>query len=185
MQGDLARTLLTADQIARRVAELGDQVAGDLEAAGPGPIVLVPILTGSIVFVADLIRRMPLKLSLGLVAVSSYPGQSMVSKGARLRSELPANLAGAHVVIIDDIFDTGHTLALVTSIIQEQGPSTLRSCVLLRKQGRQRVAIKPDYVGFEIPDECRSLHRRRGCDSPPAGPGRRAPNPGGPRPGPH
>lgn len=153
MPGDLTRTLLTADQIARRIAELGAQLARDLDDAPSGRIVLVPILTGSIVFVADLIRQLPLQLSLELVAVSSYPGQAMTSKGARLRGEIPPNLAGCHVVIVDDILDTGHTLALVRSIIAEQQPASLRVCVLLRKQGRQEAALEPDYVGFDIPDE--------------------------------
>ncbi|MFG0286128.1 MAG: hypoxanthine phosphoribosyltransferase [Phycisphaerales bacterium JB039] len=152
MEGDLERILLTADQLAGRVAELGEQIAGDLDSAGPGRIVLVPILTGSIVFAADLIRRMPLKLSLGVVAVSSYPGQTMTSKGAHLRGEIPQDLAGAHVLIVDDILDTGRTLALVRDIIAEQGPASLRICVLLRKEGRQQVDLEPEYVGFEIPD---------------------------------
>jgi hypoxanthine phosphoribosyltransferase len=153
MPGDITRTLLTSDQIARRIAELGEQIARDLEDTGSGRIVLVPILTGSIVFVADLIRRLPLRLSLELVAVSSYPGEAMTSKGAHLRGEIPANLSGAHVLIVDDILDTGHTLALVRSIIAEQRPASLRVCVLLRKQGRQEAALDPEYVGFEIPDE--------------------------------
>ena len=152
MQGDLDRILLTADQIAGRVAEMGREIARDLEGAGSGRIVLVPILTGSIVFAADLIRRLPLKLSLGVVAVSSYPGQTMVSKGAHLRGEIPDDLSGAHVLIIDDILDTGRTLALVRSIIAEQAPASLRVCVLLRKRARQQVDLDPEYVGFEIPD---------------------------------
>jgi len=155
MPGEITRTLLTSDQIARRIAELGEQIAGDLEEGGAAHrrIVLVPILTGSIVFVADLIRRLPLRLSLELVAVSRYPGQAMISKGARLRGEIPTNLSGAHVLIVDDILDTGHTLALVRDIIAEQAPASLRLCVLLRKRGRQEAQLTPDYVGFEIPDE--------------------------------
>ncbi len=153
MQGDIARTLLTADQIAKRVGALGDQIAADLEAAQSGRIVLVPILTGSIVFVADLIRRLPLKLSLRMAAVSSYPGQALVSKGARLRGEIPSDLGGAHVLLVDDILDTGRTLALVKAIIAEKEPASLRVCVLLRKSGRQESDLEPDYVGFEIPDE--------------------------------
>lgn len=153
MPGEITRTLLTSDQIARRIAELGAEIAGDLEGGGASQrIVLVPILTGSIVFVADLIRRLPLRLSLELVAVSSYPGQAMTSKGARLRGEIPTNLSGAHVLIVDDILDTGHTLALVRAIIAEQKPASLRVCVLLRKAGRQEADLTPDYVGFEIPD---------------------------------
>jgi hypoxanthine phosphoribosyltransferase len=100
---------------------------------------------------------MPLKLSLGLVAVSSYPGKSLASKGAVIQSELPADLAGTHVVVVDDILDSGQTLELVRRIIAAQKPASIRACVLLRKDVR-RLATTPDkqlaeYVGFDIPDE--------------------------------
>jgi len=90
---------------------------------------------------------------LGLVAVSSYPGTSLESKGAMLRSELPRNLAGKHVLIVDDILDSGQTLDVLSRLIAEQKPASLRLCVLLRKPGKAKVLVKPDYVGFDIPDE--------------------------------
>src|SRR5437868_1455019 len=99
------RVLIDHDRIAERVRELGRQISRDLlediSRSGNEQIMLVPILTGSIVFVADLIRNMPLKLSLGVVAVSSYPGRTMQSKGAAIRGELPRDLAGKHVLIVD------------------------------------------------------------------------------------
>ena len=120
---------------------------------GGEKVVLVSVLTGSIVFVADLIRQLPLKLSLGLVAVSSYPGTSMESKGAMMRSELPRDLAGKHVLVVDDILDSGQTLDVLGKLIWEQKPASLRMCVLLRKPGKAKVAVKVQYVGFDIPDE--------------------------------
>jgi hypoxanthine phosphoribosyltransferase len=154
----IERVLIDRGRIAGRVCELGRQIAADLQreggAGGQSQVVLVPILTGSIVFVADLIRQMPMMLSLRVVAVSSYPGASMVSKGAKIRGELPADLRGRHVLIVDDILDTGRTLGLVRSLIAEQGPASLRVCVLLRKQvAREGPAWEPDYIGFDIPDE--------------------------------
>jgi hypoxanthine phosphoribosyltransferase len=154
---DLEKVLISKEKIAARVHELAEQIARDLTAVageeGGEQVVLVSVLTGSIVFVADLIRQLPLKLSLGLVAVSSYPGTAMESKGAMMRSELPRNLAGKHVLVVDDILDSGQTLDVLERLIQEQKPASLRLCVLLRKPGKAKVAVKADYVGFDIPDE--------------------------------
>src|SRR3954466_9706342 len=104
---EIERVLVDEAAIAARIAQMGGQIAADIardvERAGGGQVVLVPILTGSIVFAADLIRRMPLKMSLGVIAVSSYPGESVESKGASLRGELPPDLAGKHVLIVDDV----------------------------------------------------------------------------------
>lgn len=105
------------------------------------------------IFVADLVRQLPLKLSLELVGVSSYPGKSVESKGVSIQGELPQCLRGAHVLVVDDILDSGHTLDVVTKLIMKQEPASLRTCVLLRKPGKAKVAFTPDYVGFDIPDE--------------------------------
>lgn len=159
MHRDIERILIDERQIAARVRELGGQIAGDLSRSlGPqveqeGRIALIPVMTGAMVFVADLVRHLPLKLSLELVAVSSYPGKSMESKGVALRSELPRNLEGKHVLVIDDILDSGQTLRTVADLIGEQRPASLRMCVLLRKPGKAKVAVQADYVGFDIPDE--------------------------------
>src|SRR3954463_6550594 len=154
---EVERVLIDQERIGARVRELGRQISRDLlediARSGNDHIVLVPILTGSIVFVADLIRQMPLKLSLGVVAVSSYPGRSMQSKGAAIRGELPRDLAGKHVLIVDDILDTGRTLSLARSVIAEQKPASLRLCVLLRKLIAREEEVAAEYVGFDIPDE--------------------------------
>lgn len=160
---EIERILIDRDRIAARVGEVGRALAADLtrdlaaEGNAPadgGRVVMVPILTGSVVFLADLIREMPVKLSLGVVAVSSYPGKSVASKGAALRSELPKDLAGKHVVVVDDILDSGRTFALVKSLIEEQGPASVRTCTFLRKPADVRaVEIDADYSCFEIPDE--------------------------------
>ncbi len=156
------RVLVSREQIARRVRELGQQIADDVRrdmrrdghGDAQGEVVLIPILTGAIVFVADLIREMPLKMSLRLVAVSSYPGTSIQSKGAILRSELPSDLRGRHVLIIDDILDSGQTLGTVRDLILEQRPASVRICVLLRKAVPKRVVnVEADYVGFDIANE--------------------------------
>ncbi|HHN78399.1 MAG TPA: hypoxanthine phosphoribosyltransferase [Phycisphaerales bacterium] len=158
---DIERVLIGRDEIAERVGEIAERLAADLkrelEAEGSSErehrVVLVPIMTGSIVFVADLIRRLPMKLSMGLVTVSSYAGETMESKGAHLRGELPEGLEGKHVVLVDDILDSGNTLYLVRSLVQERSPASVRVVVLLDKKERRVMPIEADYAGFEIPDE--------------------------------
>jgi hypoxanthine phosphoribosyltransferase len=156
---ELDKILIDQSAISTRVQALGGQIAADLQAdierTGIDRIVLVPILTGAIVFVADLIRHMPLKLSLGVVAVSSYPGRSLLSKGAAIRSELPPDLRGKHVLLVDDVLDSGQTLSLIRDLVLEQKPASFRICVLLRKhiEAGRPTPVDVDYVGFEIPDE--------------------------------
>ncbi|MBX3408778.1 MAG: hypoxanthine phosphoribosyltransferase [Phycisphaeraceae bacterium] len=159
MYRDIERVLVSRDEIARRVIEMGARIAADLEADlgsledTEGRIVIIPVLTGSVVFTADLIRCLPMKLSLELVAVSSYPGKSIESKGVCMRGDLPANLEGKHVLIVDDILDSGQTLDLLKRLVSEQRPASVRLCVLLRKPGKASVDPRPEYVGFDIPDE--------------------------------
>jgi len=156
------RVLIDRDRIRQRVHDLARELSKDLVAdlmndgedalSHSGRVVLVPVLTGALVFTADLIRQMPLKLSMDLVSVSSYPGKSTESKGAALRGAIPETLGGKHVVVVDDILDSGRTIRLVTEAIAEQSPASVRSCVLLNKQERRVVDYRADYVGFEIPD---------------------------------
>jgi hypoxanthine phosphoribosyltransferase len=153
---EIDRILIDEARIAARVREMGKQIAADLqrdvERTGQDQITLIPILTGAVVFVADLIRQMPLKMRLGVVAVSSYPGRTMQSKGAAIRGELPQDLAGKHILIVDDILDSGRTLGLVRRLAAEQRPASLRIAVLLRKEVGRAEEVDCEYVGFDIPD---------------------------------
>lgn len=155
MHNDVDRILFGRQEIAARVAQLGRAIAEDLDALAEHPteIVLVPILTGSMIFVADLVRHLPQKLRIGVMSVSSYPGKSIESKGALIRGALPDHLAGKHVLIVDDILDTGQTLTLVRDIIREQNPADVHICVLLRKDRPEAHMFPVDYLGFDIPNE--------------------------------
>jgi len=155
MLRDIERVLIDREAIDRRVRALGGAIVRDLEGDGASEaeLVIVPILTGSVIFVADLIRHLPLKLRLEVAGVTSYPGTSMESKGASMRHDLPRTLGGKHVLVVDDILDSGQTLDLVSRLIREQKPASLRTCVLLRKPGKAKVPFEPEYVGFDIPDE--------------------------------
>lgn len=163
MDSRVGRILIDRERIASRVREMGRQLSADLEAElrkegadaadHPDRVVLIPILTGAIVFTADLIREMPLRLSMRVVTVSSYPGATTTSKGAALRGAIPSDLGGRHVVVVDDILDSGHTLALVKELVLEQNPASLRICVLLEKKVKRAAEVHANYIGFEIPDE--------------------------------
>jgi len=159
MQDDLEEILFDARTIARRIRTLGARIREELAADGveddPSALTLVPILSGSLVFTADLIRQLPWRLRLRMVSVSAYPGARTRSTDVELGdgfSELGAAIAGRHVLVIDDILDTGRTLEAVREALARHRPRSVRTCVLLHKKGRQTAAIEPDYVGFEVPD---------------------------------
>lgn len=153
------RILIDRDRISKRNAELGKQITADLRASGadaPGQrTVLVPILTGALVFTADLIRHVPLQMSIRPVTISSYPGTAMKSQGATISGGVPTDLAGAHVLIVDDILDSGRTLGLIKRVIQAQHPASLRLAVLLNKHksGGREEHVDVEYAGFDIEDE--------------------------------
>lgn len=154
----LGRILISRDRIASRVAAMGEEISRELAesvAGTPGPVVLVPILTGAIVLVSDLIRNIPLAMSIKPITVTSYPGTAMTSQGANIRGGIPVDLKGAHVLVVDDILDSGRTLGLIRRIIAAQEPASLRIAVLLRKRkptGREE-EVEVEYAGFEIEDE--------------------------------
>lgn len=159
---ELERVLIDRRAISERVRAVGQAIARDFEeelsreGVDPGSesrVVIVGVLTGSLVFLADLIRELPLKLSIELITVSSYPGKTTVSQGVRVRDEMPDQVAGKHVLVVDDILDTGRTLSVIRDRILAQGASSLRICVLLRKECERVVDVDVDYVGFDIPDE--------------------------------
>lgn len=165
MTAEQIRVLISRDQIAARIAELGRLITADVHSdrraapqhtGQPRRLVMVPVLTGSIVFVADLIRNVPLKMTIRPVTISSYPGSATTTQGTNIQGGIPTDLAGADVVIVDDILDSGKTLGLLRRMIQAQNPATLRIAVLLRKDeasGRRQEQVNVDYVGFEIGDE--------------------------------
>lgn len=159
--------LIDRHQIANRVEQVAQEITADLTGTGSAAadarssdaeleITLVPILTGSFMFVADLIRHLPLMMQIKLLSVSSYPGIATSTQGASFKqfdAQLPEQMAGAHVLVIDDILDSGNTLRLVTQTLKAHHPASLRTCVLLRKARPEAMAFPIDYVCFDIPDE--------------------------------
>jgi len=154
VSGDIDRILIDRHQIATRIGELGAQITADLDTLGPdAEIVLVPILTGSVIFVADLMRELPQKVRLDVITVSSYPGRTTESKGAAMAGALPSDLEGRHVLIVDDILDSGNTIRLIRRELEQRKPLSVRACVLLRKTIPSAMNTPCEYVGFDIPDE--------------------------------
>lgn len=146
--------LLTREQIADRIHELGEQINRDYQMLGPDDeLVMIPVLTGSIIFVADLMREIPLRVRISLVTVSSYPHAATESVGAKIISGLPPDLAGKHVLIVDDILDSGGTIKLLRKEIVERNVRSVRVCVLLRKNVDSALQTPCEYVGFDISNE--------------------------------
>ena len=154
MQDDVDRVLVTRDQIAARVRELARQITEDhTSAEGETEITIVPILTGAMVLCADLMRHMPVRMKIGLMTVSSYPGKSLQTQGSSVLAKQLGDIHGRHILLVDDILDSGGTLRLVVPLLKEMGPASVKTCVLLRKDRRTAKETPVDYVGFEIPDE--------------------------------
>lgn len=142
--------LITEAQIRDRVIALGREIETDYH---DKPLTIVAVLTGSIVLLADLIRQIQLPLRVAVLQASSYKGATTVGGPLSVNEAFLPDVAGRDVLLLDDILDTGHTLATLVDRMAERGALRVRTAVLLRKIGRQEVKIDPDYCGFEIPDE--------------------------------
>jgi hypoxanthine phosphoribosyltransferase len=148
-EGEISEVLLTEQQIARRVAEMGAQISQDY--AGK-ELVIVGVLTGAVTFLADLIRHISVPLELDFVAVSSYGTATKTSGEVRLIKDLGHAVQGKHVLVAEDIIDTGLTLRYLLDTLQARQPAGIACCVLLDKPSRRVIDVPVDYVGFEIED---------------------------------
>jgi len=156
MHRDIDRVLISQQQIAQRVAELGRAITEDHTPPAidrPVGLTIVTVLTGAMIFSADLIRQIPIAMRIGVLSVSSYPGQSVTSQGATILAQQLGDLHGRRVLLVDDILDSGNTIRLVQSVLRQQGAARVKTCVLLRKDRPAARDVEVDYVGFEIPDE--------------------------------
>ena len=143
------KVLLSAADIQRRVAEMARQIADDYRGQ---PVTIVGVLTGCLMFLADLVRHLDLPLRIGLLQASSYRGETTTAGELRIQLERLPDLRGRHVLLLDDILDTGQTLAYLREHLHNLGIASLRIGVLLRKEGRQQLPLEVDYRGFDIPD---------------------------------
>ena len=144
------QSYLSAAQIAARIDVLGEEIGAAIHA--DRPIVVVCVLKGSVIFFADLVRRLNLPTNLVFLGVSSYAGATESSGAVRLTHDLTLDIAGRDVLIVEDIVDTGLTMSYLLETLRARGPKTLRVCTLLHKPARKRVDVPLDFVGFTIDD---------------------------------
>ncbi|MDP6117118.1 MAG: hypoxanthine phosphoribosyltransferase [Planctomycetota bacterium] len=148
---EIERILVSEDEIAKAIDDLAERLKEDY---AEGDLVLVAVLNGSVVFLADLIRKLPLKLTFDVIAASSYGSGTTSSGNVKILKELSLDVEGRDVLLIDDIFDTGLTLSALIHYLKEKNPRSLKSCVLLNKQNPERQSDNhPDYWCLDIENE--------------------------------
>ena len=150
MDKDIEKVLITEEQIRSRVAELGEELTRDYEGKDP---VIVGVLKGVVVFYADMIRQIKTPCQMDFMWISSYAGTDSTGK-MLVRQDVTADIEGRHVLILEDIFDTGNSLEFTVNHLKKQNPASIKICTLLDKPERRRpgVTVQADYVGFTIPN---------------------------------
>jgi|TARA_B100001964_G_scaffold232666_1_gene288762 hypoxanthine phosphoribosyltransferase len=149
---DIDRILIARGAISDRVRTLGEAITKNLEDVGEHEIALVAVMTGSLIFVADLMRHLPMKIQIQLMTASSYIGKSTKSNNDPVLGKLP-KVEGMHVLLVDDILDSGKTLTRIRNELESLQPKSIQSCVLLRKKLESAMDVPCEYVGFDIEDE--------------------------------
>ena len=150
MHKDIEKILYTEEELSRRVKELGAQIAADY--AGRQPM-LISVLRGSYVFMADLTRAIDLDVTVDFMAVSSYGAGTVSSGQVEIKKDLSDSIEGRDRIIVEDILDSGNTLYYLMDVLRARRPASIRVCALMDKPERRTKPITADYVGFEVPDE--------------------------------
>ncbi|MDO9108904.1 MAG: hypoxanthine phosphoribosyltransferase [Coriobacteriia bacterium] len=150
MHPDLETIVLTEAQITERIRDLGEQISADY---GDEPVLLIAVLRGAALFVADLARAIDSPVEIDFMAVSSYGSSTKSSGVVRIIKDLDETIEGRHVLVVEDILDTGLTLKYLLKNLASRGPASLEVVTLLSKEGKQRVPISCRYIGFDVPDE--------------------------------
>ena len=150
MHQDVSKILYTQDQIAARVAQLGQRISDDYGQQG---VLLVSVLKGSFVFAADLARALTIPCQVDFMAVSSYGSAAVSSGELRIQKDLSLPVEGRHVLVVEDILDSGFTLSELVPLLQSRGAASVRVAAFLKKEGAQKYQVPCEYVGFSCPDE--------------------------------
>jgi hypoxanthine phosphoribosyltransferase len=150
MRGDLERVLFDEPAIHRRLDDIAAQISNDYRER---ELTVIAVLHGSLMFVADLLRRIPLPLKLECLSVASYHGKTQSSGEVIFKQITLPDIVGRDVLILDDILDSGHTLAAIREALETAKPQSIRVCVLLSKKKQRAREVETDYIGFEIEDE--------------------------------
>ena len=149
MHKDVEQILYTEEELRQRVKELGCQITADY--AGREPL-LISVLRGSYIFMADLTRAINLPISVDFMSVSSYGSGSVSSGQVEIKKDLSDSIEGRDLIVVEDILDSGNTLYYLLDVLRARKPASIRLCTLMDKPGRRVKPIKADYVGFTIPD---------------------------------
>ncbi|MBL4626662.1 MAG: hypoxanthine phosphoribosyltransferase [Roseicyclus sp.] len=150
-QGYIVEQMISAKSIAARIEDLAREI--EVEYAGTDKLVVVGLLRGSFVFIADLVRELNLPVEVDFLEASSYGNEMESSREVRILKDIRGEIQGRDVLVVEDIVDTGHTLTHVVGLLNQRKPTRLKTIALLNKKTRREVAIEADWVGFEIPDE--------------------------------
>jgi hypoxanthine phosphoribosyltransferase len=151
-RGKVCRELYSATAIQERVAELGRRITADYQAHG-ADLVLVGVLKGSVIFLADLMRHVDLPCTMELIGIQSYGDSTKSSGVVQITSDLTRPIEGKHVIVVEDIVDTGLTVAYLLHNLKTRQPASLRVCALLHKPERSLQPVPIEYLGFTIPNE--------------------------------
>ena len=149
MKNDIQEVLFSEQQLADKVAELGARISADY--AGKNPLI-VSVLKGSYVFMADLTRRISIPCNVDFMAVSSYGAGTKTTGEVQIIKDIGSKIDGRHLIIVEDILDSGVTLSFLMKVLKARGAASIRLCTLLSKPERRKVDVPVDYLGFEIPD---------------------------------
>ncbi|HHN94015.1 MAG TPA: hypoxanthine phosphoribosyltransferase [Anaerolineae bacterium] len=151
MRDDVAKVLISESEIQARVAELGREI--NAAYTDDDRLLLVCVLKGAFMFLADLVRHLDIRHEIDFMEISSYGSGTTSSGVVRILLDLAQSIEGRHVLIVEDIIDSGRTLDYITRNFYTRGPASVRVCTLLSKPSRREIAVPLDFVGFEIPDE--------------------------------
>ncbi len=150
MKEDILKILITEDEIAARVREMGKQISEDYRGK---KLLLISVLKGSVAFMADLMRAIDINARIDFMSVSSYGAGTRSSGVVKIVKDLDMPIAGFDVLIVEDILDSGMTLSYITELLEARDPASIRICTLLDKPERRKAKVTADYVGFVVPDE--------------------------------
>ena len=150
MEQDILKVLVTEEELKARVAEMGEELYEKFQGKKP---LFLGVLKGSFVFMTDLVRACQLKSDVEFIAVSSYQNATVSSGRVKINHDLQQDITGRHLVIVEDILDSGNTLSYLIKVLQARHPASIRLATLLDKPSRRSKPITADYVGFEVPDE--------------------------------
>ena len=149
-QRKVGKILLTETELQNRVTELAELVNQDYP---EGEIIVIGVLKGCLVFISDLVRKLKADIRVHFMQVSSYGDDTVSSGTLKIKKDLDVDITGKHVLLAEDIIDSGNTLSMLVPLLKERGAASVKVCSLLSKPARRQVEFEADYTGFEIPDE--------------------------------